>query len=63
MRGATAPDYRSTALWRMSFIKDAVFTAHCEAGRGGILVDLQMCTVVGRPVRDKEERHGIQNGT
>ena len=60
---AMVPGGRSTALWQMSIIKDTVFTAHCEAGTGGILGDLQVCTVVRRPVRDKQERHGIQNGT
>jgi len=63
VRGAMAPDCWSTALWPMSFIKDTVFMAHCEAGSGGILGALQMCTVIGRPVQDKQEQHGMQNGT
>jgi len=61
-RGTGVGEGRSTASWQMSFVKDTVFVAWCEAGRGGLSIGLQACTVVGRPIQGKQDRHGVRDG-
>jgi len=61
-RGTGVRDGRSTAPRQMSFAKDTVFVAWCEAGRGGLSVGLRVCTVVWRPTQGEQERHGVQDG-
>ena len=61
-RGTGVREGRSTAPRQMSFVKDTVFVAWCEAGRRGLSVGLQACTVVGRPIQGKQERHGVRDG-